>query len=170
MHRSPLFRKENTTAHRPNRRSGGDYRDDRHSKQGASDESMRTPMHSKARRGRDYTPLFRFLLAKVGNRWAEIYSEAVSRLDCTEPIFWLVATNDAERRDYIRTGESSYFSGLYVDESGLLQVVNPNLGPASLAPTCKCCTHTFNGVRFTRSFREPAPPVNSDEGQLNVVS
>jgi hypothetical protein len=71
----------------------------------------------------------------------------------TEPIFWLVARQPHERRDYVRLGESTYFSGLYVDADNRLRVVNPELDPHSLVPSCSCCTHTFNGVRFTRKAR-----------------
>lgn len=115
-------------------------------------EDIREGMHGRKRRGLDYTPLFRFLLSKVGCEWSAVYAEAASRLDLPEPIFWLVALRPEEEREYVRTGESSYFSGLKVDENGMLQIVNPKLGPGSLSPFCKCCTHTFNGVRFTRSF------------------
>jgi hypothetical protein len=112
-------------------------------------------MHSKAPKGRDYTPLFRFLLSKVGKRWSEVFAEAAARLDQTAPIFWLVALQEHDRRDYVRIGESSYFSGMYVAEDGTLQIVNPDIGPSSLEPGCKCCTHTFNGIRFTKHFTDP---------------
>lgn len=61
-------------------------------------------MHGRARHGRDYTPLFRFLLSKVGGDWDAIHAEAVSRLDTPEPIFWLVALNEADRKPYVRIG------------------------------------------------------------------
>ncbi|MFB8003192.1 hypothetical protein [Nocardia sp. NPDC056000] len=101
-------------------------------------------------RGRDYTPLFRFLLSRVGSSWEATFAEAKSRLDTTEPIFWLVAVQEFDRRDYVRIGESTYYSGLYVDSDGTLQVVNPDINESSLDPQCACCTHTFNGVRFTK--------------------
>lgn len=41
-------------------------------------------MHGKVKRGLDYTPLFRFLLAKVGMPWNEIHPEAIARLDRSE--------------------------------------------------------------------------------------
>jgi hypothetical protein len=153
MQKPPLFRKVNTTAYRPNVHIGGKYRAERNTKAEIESDAMRRPMHGKAHQGRDYTPLFRFLLSKVGKPWSEMYSEAVSRLDREEPIFWLVALSEGERQDYVRVGESSYYSGLYVDQQGLLQLVNSSIGPSSLVPLCKCCTHTFNGVRFTRPFQ-----------------
>lgn len=152
--KSPLFRKVNTTAHRPNVHAGGEYRDQRNTKQEIQSEAVRRPMHGKERRGLDYTPLFRFLLSKVGRPWREVHAEAVGRLDREEPIYWLVALRESERRDYVRVGESSYYSGLYVDEAWVLRVVNPAIGPASLRPFCKCCTHTFNGIRFYQIYSE----------------
>ena len=102
--------------------------------------------------GLDYTPLFRFLLTKLGLPWNETYSVAIARLDRSEPIFWLVALQAHEGQEFVRLGESSYYSGLYVDANGLLQIVNPSLNESSIAPFCNCCTHTFNGKRFTQSY------------------
>ena len=113
-------------------------------------------MHGKVHRGLDYTPLFRFLLSKVGKPWDDVHAEAVARLDKPDPIFWLVALPGQDRNDYVRVGESSYYSGLYIDDAGGLQLVDASLGPASLTPSCACCTHTFNGVRFTQRFGDVA--------------
>ena len=99
-------------------------------------------------RGLDYTPLFKFLLSKVGNNWNEVFSEAKSRLDKQDPIFWMVALNEEEKKDCVRVGESTYFSGLFVDNNGVLQLVNPNLKAVDMKPFCDCCTHTFNGKIF----------------------
>jgi hypothetical protein len=128
---------------------GGDFRNQRkNSKTKTQFEGLKGSMHGKHQRGLDYTPLFKFLLSKVGQRWDNVFSEAVARLDRQEPIFWLVARSDMERKECVRTGEATYFSGLYADDDGLLQVVNPALGAADMTPQCTCCTHTFNGVRF----------------------
>lgn len=105
-------------------------------------------MFGKKERGLDYTPLFRFLLSNEGSNWNEVFSEAKSRLDKTDPIFWIVALNSDEKKDYVRIGESSYFSGMYIDENGNLQLSNPDLKAADLSPFCTCCTHTFNGKIF----------------------
>ena len=107
------------------------------------------------RRGLDYTPLFRFLLsrARAGAAWDEVYSEAISRLDREEPLYWLVARPGEAPESVVCIGESSHYSGLYVDEGGILRVVSPELGPESLQPTCACCTHTLNGVPFTQKYR-----------------
>lgn len=110
-------------------------------------------MHAGKRRGRDYTPLFRFLLARVGKTWTDVHREAVSRLDSEEPIFWLVACNEMEKRPFVVLGENSYYSGLYVDENNRLAIVDSTLSVEQMEPTCSCCTHTFNGKPFTRPYR-----------------
>lgn len=161
MEKSPLYRKVNTTAHGVHHRVGGNFRDERKKKTTDQAEAQHEGMHGRKNRGLDYTPLFRFLLSKVGQEWNSIHSEAVARLDRAEPIFWLVALRQADEKEYVRTGESSYFSGLRVDPNGTLQVVNSKIDAGSLAPLCKCCTHTFNGVRFTRSFDPDAVPGSS---------
>jgi len=99
------------------------------------------------------TPLFRFLLSRVGADWDEVHSEAVSRLDKPDPIFWLVALRKDDGKDVVRVGESTYYSGLYVDEGNRLRVVAPEIGPESLEPSCPCCTHTLNGIPFGRPHR-----------------
>lgn len=152
MRTAALYRTVNTRTHGV-RHGGGDFRHERGTKEARTNDATRLPMRGGQRHGRDYTPLFRFLLANVGRPWAEIYSEAKPRLDSTEPIYWLVARAETERRDYVRVGESSYFSGLYVDEQGLLQLVNPQLGLEDMTPSCTCCTHTLNGLRFPKHTR-----------------
>jgi hypothetical protein len=104
------------------------------------------------RRGLDYTPLFRFLLSRVGDDWDDVYRAALSRLDREEPIFWLVARSVPDRMPQVRIGESSYYSGLYVDENNRLAVVDPLLRVENMEPSCACCTHTFNGMTFTRKY------------------
>lgn len=143
--KDPLYRKVNTQTHGVHH-TGGDYRTARQT--AAATDVDRGSMHGKRRRGLDYTPLFRFLLSRVGSDWNGVYGEAVARLDRPDPIFWMVARHEHERREMVRAGESSYYSGLYVDDEGILQVVNPDLKAENLTPFCSCCTHTFNGVRF----------------------
>jgi hypothetical protein len=159
--KTPLYRKVNTTAHGVHHRAGGDFREQRKKEASSETGLSHQGMHGRQHRGLDYTPLFRFLLSKVGQGWNSVYSEAVTRLDRPEPIFWLVALQAADEHEYVRTGESSYFSGLRVDSDGTLQVVNPKMDANSLFPLCKCCTHTFNGVRFTRAFDPDAVPQSS---------
>ncbi len=150
MLKEPLFRKVNTKAHGVHHGFGGEYRHERNTKVEKHSETVHRSMHGKKNRGLDYTPLFKFLLSKVGENWNSIYSEAVSRLDRSEPIFWLVALHEHERKEYVRVGESSFFSGLYVDKKGLLQLVNPDLGPKQMTPLCHCCTYTLNGKPFSK--------------------
>ena len=95
--------------------------------------------------------LFKFLLSKVGKDWSQIYSEAKSRLDKDDPIFWIVAKTENEKQEIVRIGESSYYSGLYVDEQGLLQKVNPDFDDAQSIITCNCCTFSFNGKALERN-------------------
>ena len=142
--KSKLFRKVNTKAHGVRHDIGGDFKDSRNGKTETL-QQIKGTMFGTKERGLDYTPLFRFLLSKVGNNWNEVFSEAKSRLNKQEPIFWIVALNDEEKRDYFRVGESTYFSGLFVDENGVLQLVNPDLKSVDMRPLCGCCTHTFNG-------------------------
>jgi hypothetical protein len=149
----PLYRKVNTRTRRVFHHYGGDYRHARNTKAERRSDETRGRMRRGERRGLDYTPLFRFLLSKVGEDWDAVLGEASARLDRTEPIFWLVARQPHEREDYVCLRESSYYSGLFVDDDNRLRVVNPGIGPESLAPSCPCCTHTFNGVRFVQKYK-----------------
>lgn len=79
-------------------------------------------------------------------------AEAVSRLDKEDPIYWMAARNEDDRKPYVRIGENSLFSGLYVDENGKLAMVAPDLRNEDLLSGCPCCTHTFNGVPLTRKY------------------
>jgi len=58
---------------------------------------QRESMHGRQQRGLDYTPLFFFLLSKIGQHWDEVYSEAISRLDRPDPIFWMVAQHEHQQ-------------------------------------------------------------------------
>ncbi|MCD4506404.1 hypothetical protein LQR30_20245 [Chromobacterium piscinae] len=148
MEKKPLFRKVNTLAHGVSHNHGSDYK--RSGKKIDSTDANKQRMKQNVQRGLDYTPLFKFLLSKVGCKWNKVFSEASARLDKKEPIFWIVALHEFQKKDYVLIGESSYFSGLFVAEDGTLQIVNPNIGPSTLEPHCRCCTHTFNGVRRIR--------------------
>lgn len=148
--KAPLYRKVNTRARGVRHRTGGDFRHERRTKRGAgATADGRGTMHGTVRRGLDYTPLFRFLLSRVGAPWADVHREAVARLDREDPIYWMVALREEDRRDVVLFGERTFFSGLYVDADDVLRVVNPALRASDLEPLCACCTHTFNGVRFT---------------------
>lgn len=147
----PLYRSVNTRTHGVRHGSGIKSRDERGTKRDAT-KAGKGSMHSGQRHGRDYTPLFKFLLSKVGQPYSDVHKAAVARLDQVTPISWIVAEGEADRQPYVRCGESSYYSGLFVDQDGLLQKVDPDLDETSLRPFCSCCTHTFNGKRFTRTF------------------
>lgn len=96
-----LYRRESVTS-KGAIASGGEYRWGRHGKQ-ADDEQLplRESMHGRIQHGMDYTPLFQFLLSKVGQPWNEVHSEAVSRLDKPAPIFYLVALHRKNWRSYV---------------------------------------------------------------------
>ena len=143
----PLYRKVNTKALNHHHNVGNDAKNDRNTKNGVNKSMKRN-----VQRGLDYTPLYKFLLSKIGEDWDKIYSEAIKRLDKEEPIFHLVAKSNEQMRDYVRCGESSLYSGLYVDGNNKLQKVNPNLKNEDLAPSCWCCTHTFNGKVLIKKY------------------
>ena len=128
---------------------GGDFRHSRNSK-AETREQVKGTMSSTRRRGLDYTPLFKFLLSKVGQNWDDVFQEAQTRLDKVDPIFWIVSIDADEPKEFVRTGESSYFSGMLVDDDRILQLTNPTLTANDLEPFCTCCTHTFNGKLFGR--------------------
>ncbi len=145
--KKPLYRKVNTKARGVPHLLGSDYKYSRN-------KETAIGMRQGVQRGLDYTPLFKFLISNVGKNWDQVHSEAVSRLDKQEPISWLVSSNINTANEVVRIGESTFYSGLYVDEGGILRVVNPALNEKSLEPQCKCCTHTFNGVPFAKKYKD----------------
>ncbi|MBW4795191.1 hypothetical protein [Pseudomonas tolaasii] len=146
MKKPLLYRSVNTRTHGVHHGSCFAYRYERHTKRQKRSLPTRGSMHSHQRHGFDYTPLYRFLLSKVGQPWGKVFSEVNARLDRPEPVFWMVALHAHDKKEYVRTDESTYYSGLWVDEEGVLQKVNPQLTPEKMKPFCDCCTHTFNGV------------------------
>lgn len=142
-----LYRSVNTTTRHHSNNPGAEYRGKRNAKK-LSNELLpqRESMHGKQNRGRDYTPLFHFLLKQIGQPWDEVFSKASARLDTTEPVFWLVALHEHQRRDLVCIDESSFYPGLFVDENGRLQQVNPAITGKDVEVTCRCCTLTFIGV------------------------
>lgn len=77
-----LFRKVNTTTYGVRHHFGQNY-----NRRDGNQQGDKGKMKRGVERGLDYTPLFRFLLSKVGSDWDSVFSEAKSRLDKTEPIF-----------------------------------------------------------------------------------
>jgi hypothetical protein len=147
-----LYRKVNSTAYLARHGTGRSASEDRNTKDAKRDESTRGSMHPNLRHGFDYTPLYRFLLSRVGAEWAGTYQEAASRLDQVEPIFRMVQKSGEPQFPYLRSGESTYFSTLFVDADGRLAICDPSVTKDTLEPMCKCCTHTFNGQPFGRKY------------------
>lgn len=152
----PLYRKVNTTTRMDcgDHFMGSDAKYDRNTKDG-----VKKNMKRNVQRGLDYTPLYKFLLSKVGEDWDKIYSEAIKRLDCEEPIYHIVLKcneynrfSEVKDRYFVRVGESSYYSALFVDDDNILRVVNPDFKNEDMAPSCPCCTHTFNGKIFVKKY------------------
>lgn len=103
-------------------------------------------------------------MSKVGQNWDEVHSEAVARLDDAGPIFWMVALGPEARRRFFRSGDNSYFSGLYVTDDNRLAMVDPDLTPHGLRPDCGCCIHTRSGKSFTRAF-DPDVRLTSEDAR-----
>lgn len=151
--KNPLYRKVNTKARYCHHYTGPDARHTRNTKAGLTKKMKRG-----VQRGLDYTPLFKFLLSKVGQKWDDVYSEAKSRLNVDEPVFWMVQTNinhsdRGKNNDTFRGGENAIYSKLIVDENGLLQYKNPKLKNEDFYPSCSCCTHTFNGTVLQHTYQ-----------------
>ncbi|HDT5217399.1 TPA: hypothetical protein RCG95_000116 [Enterobacter roggenkampii] len=141
-----LYRIVNTTTRHQSNNPGAEYRWERNCKKVGNELlAKRGTMHGRQKRGRDYTPLFYFLIKHIGKPWDEIFSEVGGRLDTTEPVFWLVARHEHQRRDLVCIGEISFYPGLFVDENGILQQVNPSISGKDVKVTCRCCTHTYLG-------------------------
>ena len=155
--KKPLYRKVNTKARGVHHNFGGKAKWDRNTKESRKKGGANGSMGRREQRGLDYTPLYKFLLSRVGRDWDETHSEALSRLDnqgAKEAIFGMVAQNETHEEAIVRMGESSYYSGLLVDDENILQRVDPELTVADLYPSCPCCTHTFNGEPYTNKFEE----------------
>ena len=146
----PLWRKVNTRTRgvRGNFHGAPRVREANRRVKAAAEDGVRGKVRGGLRHGRDYTPLFRFLLKNVGRPWSEVHAEAVARLDTQEPIGWMVARSDLEEKPYFTTEESTFWSGLRVDATGRLTLVAPKLTADDLPVRCTCCTHTFNGEAF----------------------
>lgn len=142
--KKPLYRRQNKKAF--NYRAGGiaesHFRHDRNTKIVKEFAGSHLPM-KQVDRGVDYTPLYKFLLSKVGCEWDDVFSEAISRLDKREPIFHMVKLFPSDTdRGIVRLGESTYYSALTVRE-GILVRIDPEATLQQVS--CTCCTHTFNG-------------------------
>ena len=150
--KKPLFRKVNTRARNVRHNFGGEARWDRAATKTVTDDTTRGSMRSDRQNGLDYSPLFKFLLSRVGDDWDDVYSEAVRRLDKPDPIFWMVSETRDDRHGIFCISESTHFSRLFVDENSRLQILDPSITVETQKPSCSCCTHTLNGVVFTQKF------------------
>ena len=157
--KKPLYRKENKTCinWQGNHRRDDDFKHERHTKKFKKFDGNKMSMKGKRKKGYDYTPLYRFLHSKVGQDWNEIYSEAKSRLDKTDPIFYIVEKPNtpytrlaSSPKDIARVGEGTYWHTMYIDENKTLQFKNKE---ATIKASCNCCTHTLDGKIITYSTR-----------------
>lgn len=73
--KEPLYRKVNTRTRGVHHYKGGRARWERGTKVAQQNEGERGSMHQGVQNGLDYTPLFRFLLSKVGENWNDVHSE-----------------------------------------------------------------------------------------------
>lgn len=165
--KEPLYRKVNTKARGVHHHIGGEARYSRHTKEGIG-KNLKSGVRSGVRRGLDYTPLYRFLLSKVGQDWDKIRSEALPRLDRESPLYHIIQTEEDiprnERyqfshaplkdgmRRFTNCGENSVYSTLYIDKDNILRVVDSAVVNERFSPSCPCCTHTFNGKPFVNKF------------------
>lgn len=151
----PLYRKVNRKSSyqcRCAEAKGGRFAWARHSKAMRQFDGRHLPMSRATSNylstGYDYTPLFRYLLSRVGDPWDDIYAYVKPRLNTTEPIWHIVSQPGipASRGSFFCLGEGSYWSRLWIDDEGRLQRVDPT--QANAEPGCWCHTYSFNGSRI----------------------
>ncbi len=69
----------------------------------------------------------------------------------------MVYEKRTKEKVWIRIGESAVYSGLFIDDNGILQKIGtPDMLPP--LPSCDCCTHTVNGKPNPRKFPGYNPP------------
>jgi hypothetical protein len=146
----PLYRTINTRTHHVRHNSGQDSKHDRNTKNG-----MGKSMKRDTNRGLDFTPLYIFLISKIGKNYDDVYSEALSRIPKSEKevIDHLFEDGQDKHFPYVRCGEHSYFSRLTVDKNGLIQKFYPDLTINDIYPSCDCHTHTFDGKVITNKSK-----------------
>ncbi len=176
--KKPLYRKVNRRTHSlgMHDRGGPEYRWTRNAKPSNREAAEKGALGGTHHHGLDYTPLYRFLLSRVGTDWRTAYAEAEPRLpdpvrDARRdaPIFDMVYDPELDEdakdwielrgqpmHDILRVGECTLFSTLCVGPDGTLQKVSPDLGVEHISPYCPCHTHTFNGAVVTNPCRNPA--------------
>lgn len=165
--KKPLYRKDKKTGlmTRYYVNSGGEYRWSRNSKKMKNFDGTHLPMNS-GKYGLDFTPLYRFLLSKLGEKWDAVHSEICERLplEHRNNIYHIVVAIEGKSTktrylknkfpECVRVGENTVYSALKV-ENGILVKVNPNYDPK---PLLNCWGHTisFNGkpLKETRTIDE----------------
>ncbi len=100
--------------------AGGEYKWKR-AKIKKDPDIYHVPMRS-VKCGRDYTPLYRFLMSKEGYNFDEVYSEAVSRVDNKMRIFDIIKT--ASAFPVVRIGDGTYYHTMYIDKDKILKFVD----------------------------------------------
>lgn len=152
--KKPLYRKE-ADAINNHHHSGSDAKYDRNTKRGISKH-----MKKNVKRGLDYTPLYKFLLSKVGQNFDEVYKEVIKRVNDRSAIFHMFRKHEFETGDFVRLGGSSFYNKLYIDDNNTIQKVNPNLKNEDFSPSCWCCTYTFNGNKLIKKYINPEPEMD----------
>lgn len=153
-----LVRKVNTTAHGV--RHGQTKKDYSQLRNRSVEDPVKTKMTSGVEHGLDYTPLIMFLIKHTGEKWDDVKSKIKNRVPNLSVLDWFVFEEESEiefdniRYHYQRVGESSFYSAMYVSESGILKKVNELFNVESLPITCSCCTHTFNGKVSKNKYKE----------------
>lgn len=124
-----LYRKANKTSLSTKYyvRTGGDYRHERNKKIDGDETPFKTKMVSK-KLDRDYTPLFRFLISKVGQKADDVLSVAKKRSDYrfNEVIGWIFETDKrsvvgGSTKTHFRYKQNTEIPYLKIDEDGLIQ-------------------------------------------------
>lgn len=152
--KQPLYRKE-ANAFNNHHIKGSDAKYDRNTKRGIS-----KTLKNKVKRGLDYTPLYKFLLSKIGHNFDDVYREVIKRVNDRNAIFHMFRKHEFETDDFVRIGESSFYNKLYIDENNIIQKVNPNLKNEDFSPSCWCCTYTFNGKPLIKKYMHPEPEMD----------
>lgn len=160
-----LYRKENKSSlsYIGHKDTGGDFRHDRNTKRLKNFEGNRWKMSSRKERGVDFTPLYKFLLSKVGEDFDEVYSEAMSRMDGKRaPIFWMIVENTYIEEGILKNSngtivrpdfnnEEAKFSTLYIDDENKLRKVSDLNKSEFKLESCGCCTQSLDGIPYVRN-------------------
>ena len=177
MEQKPLYRKVNKIAHNGHPHAdyfkGPRYKNERHTKKVKLDEINEISFkgnHYKSEPEKwryDYTPLYNFLLKSTGKKWSEVWKECQQRLNTTEPVFYQVINIRKNGLPYFfdvseifpihRVCEDTYFSTQYVDENGILQLVNKDYIKEKADYPNTEFGESFNGKNWdnkTKSYRK----------------